>query len=148
MSSYPAVYLVCVSANISSLFSSIPTISQIVPMTVSRFLAFAGTKTPFGVTVFSSLMFSSSGLFNVILFKITRPSLLPQPRPGMGFHTKSHPPVEVSVHLEAYKHTSSPGTASGEYAREDSHSYPPHSSSVVPISFGSNRRADSGSPPF
>ncbi|KAH8835659.1 hypothetical protein DL96DRAFT_1575105 [Flagelloscypha sp. PMI_526] len=128
---YPAVYLVC-----------------IVPMTVSRFRAFAGYSTPFGVTVFSSILFSGSGLFNVLLFRYTRPSLLPATRSHGAF--PSQPPVEVSVKLEAFKHTSSPdepGNGSPDYPHSE-HSYPPPAhqpTGSLPITFGRNRHVPYGS---
>lgn len=58
--SYPAVYTITVF-----------------PMTVTRWMSFSGASVPFAATAFASVTFWSSGLFNVILFAITRPRLLP-----------------------------------------------------------------------
>lgn len=57
---YPAVYTITVF-----------------PMTVTRWMSFSGASVPFAATAFASVTFWSSGLFNVILFAITRPRLLP-----------------------------------------------------------------------
>lgn len=57
---YPAVYCVTVT-----------------PIAITRWLDFDGKKVPFEWTVFASILFSASGLFNVLLFKFTRPKLIP-----------------------------------------------------------------------
>jgi hypothetical protein len=57
---YPLVYVVTVA-----------------PVAIVRWLAFSGHKIPFAATAFASCLFSLSGLFNVILFRLTRPKLLP-----------------------------------------------------------------------
>jgi len=57
---YPAVYCVPVA-----------------PIAITRWLAFDGHRVAFGWTVFASILFSASGLFNVILFRYTRPKLMP-----------------------------------------------------------------------
>jgi hypothetical protein len=56
---YPAVYIITV-----------------LPVAFARWFAFTGHQVPFGATAFASILFSSSGLLNVILFKVTRPKLL------------------------------------------------------------------------
>ena len=43
-----------------------------------RWRAFQGQSSPFVGVVIADVLFSSSGLFNVILFTITRPSLVPR----------------------------------------------------------------------
>ncbi|KAJ7596915.1 hypothetical protein C8J56DRAFT_301113 [Mycena floridula] len=58
---YPAVYTVTV-----------------LPIAVVRWISFSGKSVPFAATTFSSILFSLSGLFNVLLFRLTRPKLLPQ----------------------------------------------------------------------
>jgi len=57
---YPAVYIVTVF-----------------PISVVRWMAFSGKSVPFPATAFATVLFSSSGLLNVILFKFTRPTLMP-----------------------------------------------------------------------
>lgn len=59
--SYPAIYTITV-----------------LPIAIVRFRAFHDQHVPFAATVVSDVLFSSSGLFNVILFALTRPSLLPR----------------------------------------------------------------------
>ncbi|KAJ7585768.1 hypothetical protein C8J56DRAFT_862245 [Mycena floridula] len=57
---YPAVYTITV-----------------LPIAICRFLAFSGRTVPFPATAFSSILFSLSGVFNLVLFKLTRPKLIP-----------------------------------------------------------------------
>ncbi|KAG7448091.1 uncharacterized protein BT62DRAFT_891013 [Guyanagaster necrorhizus] len=57
---YPAVYIVTV-----------------IPISVVRWCAFSGTYVPFAATAFSSVCFACSGIFNTILFTITRPGVVP-----------------------------------------------------------------------
>ncbi|KAL0951350.1 hypothetical protein HGRIS_008054 [Hohenbuehelia grisea] len=60
---YPAVYTITV-----------------LPVTVVRWLTFYGHYVPFAATAFASVLFSSSGLLNALLFTLTRPRLLPDHR--------------------------------------------------------------------
>jgi len=57
---YPLIYIIAVT-----------------PITVVRWLSFAGSDVPFPATAFASITFGSSGVFNVLLFALTRPKLLP-----------------------------------------------------------------------
>ncbi|KZV97695.1 hypothetical protein EXIGLDRAFT_764202 [Exidia glandulosa HHB12029] len=57
---YPAIYLI-----------------TILPTSIARFLAFGGHNVADVATIVCGLLFSSSGIFNVILFTTTRPMLLP-----------------------------------------------------------------------
>ncbi|KAG2016373.1 hypothetical protein CC2G_009544 [Coprinopsis cinerea AmutBmut pab1-1] len=59
---YPAVYVVCVFPN-----------------SLTRWLAFSGHKPPYQATLFASSIFAFSGLFNVVLFFLTRPELVKGP---------------------------------------------------------------------
>ncbi|ESK97967.1 hypothetical protein Moror_905 [Moniliophthora roreri MCA 2997] len=52
-------------------------IVTVFPIAVVRWLAFDGTEVPFEATTFAAILFSSSGLFNTLLFAWTRPKLLP-----------------------------------------------------------------------
>ncbi|KAF8585577.1 hypothetical protein K439DRAFT_1040933 [Ramaria rubella] len=56
---YPAVYIVTV-----------------LPIAVVRIHAFVSSAVPFAATVFSGVLFSASGFFNVIVYTNTRPALL------------------------------------------------------------------------
>ncbi|KAH7928512.1 hypothetical protein BV22DRAFT_199840 [Leucogyrophana mollusca] len=58
---YPAVYVITV-----------------LPIAAARFSQFHNHDVPFAVTAFADTLFASSGLFNVTLYALTRPKLLPQ----------------------------------------------------------------------
>ncbi|KAF8913599.1 hypothetical protein CPB85DRAFT_1375615 [Mucidula mucida] len=66
---YPAVYLIAVF-----------------PMSAVRWLAFSGVEVPFAATAVASVLFSSSGLLNVLLFSLTRPGLVPNRNPVTSAH--------------------------------------------------------------
>ncbi|KAK0497039.1 hypothetical protein EDD18DRAFT_1352893 [Armillaria luteobubalina] len=57
---YPAVYILTV-----------------IPISVVRWCTFSGTNVPFAATAFSSVCFACSGIFNTILFTLTRPGVVP-----------------------------------------------------------------------
>lgn len=59
------------------LFYPIIYIITVFPMAVVRWLSFSGANVPFSATAFAGVVFSSSGLFNVVLYAYTRPKLLP-----------------------------------------------------------------------
>ncbi|KAI3622476.1 hypothetical protein WG66_015193 [Moniliophthora roreri] len=59
------------------LFYPLIYIVTVFPIAVVRWLAFDGTEVPFEATTFAAILFSSSGLFNTLLFAWTRPKLLP-----------------------------------------------------------------------
>lgn len=59
---YPAVYIFCV-----------------LPNTITRWLYFDGHEIPAQASLFGSALFACSGLFNVILFFLTRPELVKGP---------------------------------------------------------------------
>jgi len=46
-------------------------------LSIARYRTFAGHEVPFDVTIFVDCIYLSNGLFNVILFSLTRPYLLP-----------------------------------------------------------------------
>ena len=50
---------------------------SVIPLSIARWMTFSGKNIPFAVTVFGSVLFYSSGQFNVILFRLTRPKLIP-----------------------------------------------------------------------
>lgn len=70
---YPAVYIVTVF-----------------PIAIVRWITFSGQYVPFPATCFASMLFSSSGLFHVILFALTRPRLLPTRDPTYEEKPKLH----------------------------------------------------------
>jgi hypothetical protein len=57
--SYPAVYIIC-----------------ILPMSIARWMYFNGSTVPHQFTLFGSTLFSLCGLFDAILFFLTRPNLV------------------------------------------------------------------------
>jgi len=65
------------------------------PFFVSRWLLFSGFRSPHQYTLFSSTLFSLSGMFNAILFFLTRPHLIispavpTPPAPAVDIHTQS-----------------------------------------------------------
>ncbi|KZT32415.1 hypothetical protein SISSUDRAFT_1133172 [Sistotremastrum suecicum HHB10207 ss-3] len=63
MSLYPVIYMLTIT-----------------PSSVARFIQFArpNNPPPFPVSAFASVAFASSGIFNVLLFSITRPALIPR----------------------------------------------------------------------
>lgn len=68
----------------------------VLPIAIVRFRAFHAQHVPFAATVFADVLFSLSGLFNVILFAFTRPSLLPRRESqllphSMSFSLRSRP---------------------------------------------------------
>ncbi|TFK21879.1 hypothetical protein FA15DRAFT_672092 [Coprinopsis marcescibilis] len=75
---YPAVYIFCMFPN-----------------TIARWMSFSGHTIPYQVTLFASALFAFSGMFNVILFFITRPELVVGPgqepaSPAIDNDTPSH----------------------------------------------------------
>lgn len=58
--SYPAVYIITV-----------------LPVGIARFRAFQSQSVPYAATIFADFLFCCSGLFNVVLFSVTRPALMP-----------------------------------------------------------------------
>ena len=57
--SYPAVYIIC-----------------ILPKSIDRWIYFNGSEVPYQFTLYSSTLFSFCGLFDAILFFLTRPNLV------------------------------------------------------------------------
>jgi hypothetical protein len=57
-------------------------------VSIARYSTFAHHHVPYAVTIFVDMIYLSNGLFNVLLFSITRPFLLPHdpPNPNMTFH--------------------------------------------------------------
>lgn len=115
---YPAVY-----------------IATVTPVSVVRWLEFGGTSVPFSATAFASVCFSCSGIFNVILFSVTRPGIVPirgltnsDERDGESHGTvmspipSSKPPVSPRIHeaLEAYEWVPDTGPRKGSNITDDS----------------------------
>ncbi|KAI9507341.1 hypothetical protein F5148DRAFT_1309566 [Russula earlei] len=80
---YPAVYIIAV-----------------LPLSIVRYSAFTHHSTPFGATIFVDMIYLSNGLFNVILFSVTRPFLLPHDpnspdgSPRQGPISEVQPPIQ------------------------------------------------------
>jgi hypothetical protein len=99
LASYPAIYTLTV-----------------LPIAVSRWVVFikGANKVPFWATVLSDGIFALSGLLNVILFAITRPTLVPMRKASHGFNSSVHifpsnSPVASRRHdPQAYVHTFDP----------------------------------------
>ncbi|KAJ4486000.1 hypothetical protein J3R30DRAFT_3819194, partial [Lentinula aciculospora] len=99
---YPAIYLLSVT-----------------PITVVRFMAFAGSNVPFPATAFASITFSSSGVFNVLLFAMTRPKLLPlrverTPPRHFSFSVGLGPPPPIPIPHSPSRNTQSSSINSHE----------------------------------
>ncbi|GAW06058.1 hypothetical protein LENED_007951 [Lentinula edodes] len=93
------------------LFYPLIYLAGIVPITVVRFMAFAGSSVPFSATAFASITFSSSGVFNVVLFAMTRPKLLPHrveraPPRHFSFSVGLGPPPPIPHSPSRYTHSS------------------------------------------
>jgi hypothetical protein len=67
---YPAVYTICV-----------------LPIAIARWSTFYGGDIPLWATVVADCIFAASGLFNVILFALTRPTLVPK---RSRAHSRTH----------------------------------------------------------
>jgi len=63
------------------LFYPLVYVFNVVPLSAVRYSTFAHHYVPFGVIVFTDIIYLSSGLLNVLLFSITRPFLLPHDQP-------------------------------------------------------------------
>jgi hypothetical protein len=91
-------------------------LSQIMPLSIVRYRTFAHHHVPNAGLIFVDIIYLSNGLFNVILFSVTRPFLLPHSLPSSEIELASpsvaRPPgienlnggtdIEVpAVHLES-----------------------------------------------
>ena len=70
-------------------------ISQILPLSIVRYSTFTGHHVPFAITIFVDIIYLSSGVFNVLLFSITRPFLLPHDPPSSD--TMTQIPHDISI---------------------------------------------------
>jgi len=52
----------------------------VLPISGARFSALRGNAVPFAVIASTDALFALSGLFNVVLFALTRPGLIPRNR--------------------------------------------------------------------
>lgn len=50
----------------------------VLPIAIVRFRSFYDKNVPFAYTVVADVLFSCSGFFNVVLFSLTRPALMPR----------------------------------------------------------------------
>ncbi|TFK38107.1 hypothetical protein BDQ12DRAFT_683986 [Crucibulum laeve] len=97
---YPAIYIFCVF-----------------PVGLVRWLKFSGhDDIPPAATIFASILFSLSGLFNVILYKYTRPELVA----GRSIEL----PSEAELYSDSYHMAhSTRGKKTGKSKHRHSHSY-------------------------
>ncbi|KAI6007237.1 hypothetical protein EDD15DRAFT_2209867 [Pisolithus albus] len=86
---------------IRMLFYPLVYIIVVLPISAARFSQFRGDRVPFAVTTFTDTLFALSGLFDMILYALTRPALLP--------HRPSHDP----------KSTTGPMARDGKYNRDN-----------------------------
>ncbi|KAI6153685.1 hypothetical protein BKA82DRAFT_4092828 [Pisolithus tinctorius] len=63
---------------IQMIFYPLVYIIIVLPISAARFSEFRGQDVPFAVTAFADTLFASSGLFNTILYALTRPGLMPR----------------------------------------------------------------------
>ncbi|KLO07591.1 hypothetical protein SCHPADRAFT_945165 [Schizopora paradoxa] len=96
----------------------------VLPIAIVRFKAFRGGHIPFGATVLADAIFSFSGLFNVILFSLTRPSLLPRRDSQMRALTLSarsrHSQTDASRPTVTVRSVASISSSRGEVLPDDS----------------------------
>ena len=62
---------------------------QVLPLSIARYRTFAHHHVPNAVIIFVDIIYLSNGLFNVLLFSITRPFLLPHDPPSCDFELAS-----------------------------------------------------------
>lgn len=71
--------------------------SQILPLSIARYSTFAHRHVPYAVTIVVDIIYLSNGLFNVLLFSITRPFLLPHDLPSPTVTSKTLHAVDTSL---------------------------------------------------
>ncbi|KAF8889635.1 hypothetical protein BD779DRAFT_323283 [Infundibulicybe gibba] len=130
---YPAIYIICVF-----------------PIGLVRWLKFGGHYVPPAATIFGSVMFSLSGIFNVILYKITRPDWVsaPSPTPSELFEMQSNPqspartqPLRPNHNLGALPNTEAKRLA--DNIRNGHLAEPSHDEQTLsPSSLGSRKLSD------
>jgi len=81
---YPVVYLTCIG-----------------PYSIARWLFFSGIKVEYQITLVFSTFFSLSGLFNTVLFFLTRPDLVTGHEdtlpPAPGIDTQLQPSRDIKL---------------------------------------------------
>ncbi|KAI0262963.1 hypothetical protein BC834DRAFT_889872 [Gloeopeniophorella convolvens] len=75
---YPLVYMV-----------------NVLPLSAVRYSTFAHHHVPFGVVIATDAVYLASGLFNVLLFALTRPFLLPHDPPRLGSASETSHEIRV-----------------------------------------------------
>jgi hypothetical protein len=71
--------------------------SQILPLSIARYSTFAYHHIPYAVTIVVNIIYLSNGLFNVLLFSITRPFLLPHDLPSPTMMSKTLHAIDISL---------------------------------------------------
>ena len=85
--SYPLVYIIC-----------------ILPNSLSRWLFFSGFNVPYQFSLFANTLFSLSGLFNAILFFLTRPDLVVGPsNTSLPNQATNDPRIQSPQHYRSYE---------------------------------------------
>jgi len=75
---------------------------QILPLSIARYRHFAHYHVPNAVMIFVDVIYLSNGLFNVLLFSITRPFLLPRDLPRSDIELSvTGPPSNESLNDRA-----------------------------------------------
>ena len=83
--SYPLVYAAAVNTFLLAInwaSWAYLMLLQVLPLSIARYRKFAHHNVPNAVTIFVDIIYLSNGLFNVLLFSITRPFLLPHDLPS------------------------------------------------------------------
>ena len=86
--------------------------SQILPLSIARYSTFAHHHVPYAITIVVDIVYLSNGLFNVLLFSITRPFLLPHDLPSPTVTSKTLRAIDTSLgevpndggHTQAYRY--------------------------------------------
>ena len=77
--------------------------SQVLPLSAARYTTFAHHHVPYSVIFVVDVIYLSNGLFNVLLFSITRPFLLPHDPPNLNSGSESEDMHEIpQIHEPVY----------------------------------------------
>jgi hypothetical protein len=96
--SFPFTYTVAVSTFIANRLRTYRNVLlQILPVSIARYRSFAHHPVPHSATFFADVIYLSNGLFNVLLFSITRPSLLPHDPPTTTVESQHVDPPQIGL---------------------------------------------------
>ncbi|TDL21358.1 hypothetical protein BD410DRAFT_789791 [Rickenella mellea] len=87
------------------LFYPLIYIITVLPIAIVRWRVFVvgANSVPPEATFFADVLFSSSGLFNVLLFSVTRPSLLPRREPSSSNDESMHLPQDTQLEYTPFE---------------------------------------------